>query len=181
MENGLLTGAVYLDLKKAFDSVDSETLLYKLHCLGIKDTEHQWFNNYLSDRHQCVVHNSCMSDELCIKCGVPQGSILGPTLFVLFVNDFPSVIRHSKVVLYADDTVLLYASDSINDIQQHLVSDLTAASTWFKQNKLHLNIAKCKWTLFGSERRRKSSELPGITIDNNVIEHVSSYNTLVSI
>ena len=80
MDNGFLTGAVYLDLKKAFDSVDSETLLFKLKCLGVKSSEHTWFRNYIMDRSQWVQHSSVHSEKLPISCGVPQGSILGPML-----------------------------------------------------------------------------------------------------
>jgi hypothetical protein len=178
MDQGLLTGAVYLDLKKAFDTVDFETLLYKLHCLGVKDTEHLWFQNYLQERSQCVVHDTSPSEELNVSCGVPQGSILGPILFVLFMNDFPSVIRHSKVALYADDTVLLFASSSVHEIQNCLMDDLSAASTWFYNNKLHLNVSKCKWTLFGTEKRLKNCEIPEIKIDSDTLEHLPSYKYL---
>ena len=178
MDRGLLTGAVYLDLKKAFDTVDFQTLLFKLRCLGITDVEYTWFENYLYDRRQCVSHNSSRSDELGVSCGVPQGSILGPILFVIFVNDFPSAIQYSKVVLYADDTVLMFASTSIQEIQDCLSSDLQFASGWFRQNKLHLNVSKCKWTLFGTEKRLKTCEVPDIKIDSNSLEHVSTYKYL---
>ena len=153
MDEGLYTGAVYLDLKKAFDSVDIDTLLFKLDCLGIRNTEYLWFANYLTNRNQCVIHNGKLSEEQLITSGVPQGSILGPVLFVLFVNDFPSVARHSKVVLYADDTVLLFSSTSCDEIQSCLNEDLTSASKWFQANKLLLNVSKCKWMLFGSQKR----------------------------
>jgi 1-acyl-sn-glycerol-3-phosphate acyltransferase len=118
MDNGLFTGAVYLDLKKAFDTVDCETLLYKLRCLGISGTEHMWFANCLQERKQCV------------RC---ECSILDPILFDIFnnefINDFPQVVQHAKVTLYADDTILLYSSNSVHDIQNCLISDLKLAAT----------------------------------------------------
>ena len=178
MDNGLFTGAVYLDLKKAFDTVDFETLLYKLQCIGVRGTEHTWFANYLYERNQCVLYDSALSEALSVTCGVPQGSILGPLLLILFVKDFPSVVKHSKVVLYADDTVLLYSSSAIDDIQKCLISDLNLASKWFSNNKLHLNTTKCKWTLFGSEKRLKDCTIPQVKIDNAEIEHVESYKYL---
>ena len=178
MDQGLYTGAVYLDLKKAFDSVDIDTLLFKFDCLGIRNTEHLWFQNYLTNRSQCVIHNGSLSQEKLITSGVPQGSILGPVLFVLFVNDFPSVARHSKVVLYADDTVLLFSSTSSTEIQSCLNEDLISASKWFQANKLLLNISKCKWMLFGSQKRLKKCALPEISINNSPLEHVSTYKYL---
>ena len=178
MDKGLKTGAVYLDLKKAFDSVDSETLLFKLQCLGIKDIEQTWFKNYVNNRQQCVAHNANNSDDLFVNCGVPQGSILGPTLFVLFINDLSTVVQTAKIVLYADDTVLLYAAESVEEIQHHLKTDLTAASDWFKNNKLHLNIAKCKWTLFGTKNKLQKTPVCDITIDGSALEHVDSYKYL---
>ena len=110
MDNGLYTGAVYLDLKKAFDTVNSDTLLFKLKCLGIENNELRWFQNYITDRNQCVQHATATSEYLPITCGVPQGSILGPLLFTIYVNDLPHVIKHCKIALYADDTILMFAS-----------------------------------------------------------------------
>ena len=100
MDNGKLTGAVFLDLKKAFDTVDHQVLLSKLAKLGILNTELTWFTNYLSNRYQCTVVNNAHSEYKCIPVGVPQGSILGPLLFICFINDLPNVISESKIILY---------------------------------------------------------------------------------
>ena len=116
MDKGNLTGAVYIDLKKAFDCVDSETLLFKLECLGIKGNELEWFKNYLNNRQQCVQYGVKLSEKQHIAYGVPQGSILGPVLFILYVNDIISSVNSSKILLYADDTVLLFSGKSVNDI-----------------------------------------------------------------
>ena len=116
MDKGNLTGAVYIDLKKAFDCVDSETLLFKLECLGIKGNELEWFKNYLNNRRQCVQYEVKLSEKQHIAYGVPQGSILGPILFILYVNDIISSVNSSKILLYADDTVLLFSGKSVNDI-----------------------------------------------------------------
>jgi hypothetical protein len=178
MDAGNLTGAVYLDLKKAFDSVDSETLLFKLKCLGIHNREFEWFQNYINNRTQCVQQSSTLSDKLPISCGVPQGSILGPILFTVYVNDLVHSVHCSKIVLYADDTVLLFSAKTIDDITSSLADDLTRVSAWFTSNKLHLNVKKCKWTLFGSEKRLKKISLPEMTILDEQVEHVDDYKYL---
>ena len=175
MDNGNLTGAVYLDLKKAFDTVDLESLLFKLQCLGIGGDELKWFNNYINDRRQCVQHATSVSEKLPISCGVPQGSILGPTLFTLFLNDIVTSVSHAKIVLYADDTILLFSAKTTCDIKSILNGDLKNVSAWFQRNKLHLNTKKCKWTLFGSEKRLSKISLPEICIGEENMEHVTNY------
>ena len=103
IDNGLMTGAVFLDFKKAFDSVDHSLLLDKLYNLGILDREHEWFANYLDGRKQIVDYQGILSAANSVEVGVPQGSILGPLLFVLHVNDLPNAICHCSVLMYADD------------------------------------------------------------------------------
>ena len=179
MDKGNLTGAVFIDLKKAFDTVDIETLLFKLQCLGINNTfKLLWFRNYLKSRNQCVQHKTELSEKLTISCGVPQGSILGPILFTVYINDIVQSVTTSKISLYADDTVLLYSAKSINDITTSLTDELVHLAQWFRANKLHLNISKCKWTIFGSKRRLRRISPPEICIENDKIDHVSSYKYL---
>ena len=98
-----LTGAVFIDLSKAFDTVDHSKLLSKLCVYGITDTELLWFTNYLADRRQLVQYRNVSSDYSVISSEVPQGSILGPLLFVIFVNDLPSIVSRCSVLMYADD------------------------------------------------------------------------------
>ncbi len=109
MDKVLLTRAVQMDPKKAFDTVDHATLLNKLNQLGIQGSEQCWFSSYLSDREQCVRHGCNNSDYHPVSYGMTQGSILGPSLFTLYVNDKPLHVKQCYITLYADDTLLLFA------------------------------------------------------------------------
>ena len=106
MDNGLVTGSVFIDLAKAFDTVDHDILISKLKYYGVCDESLPWFKNYFSGRKQVVCIDSQTSDEFDIRSGVPQGSILGPLLFIAYINDLPRCVKHCSVNMYADDTVL---------------------------------------------------------------------------
>ena len=136
-QTGNLTGAIFLDLKKAFDTVGPKILLQKLFATGIQETKFCWFKDYFDNRTHQERINEATSSALPINCGVPQGSILGPLLFNLYINDLPSVVRHSKVVLCADDTAFFVSGKCMQDIQTKLVAFLDAVSQWLNANFLH--------------------------------------------
>ena len=106
IDNGQIVYAIFLDLKRAFDTVDTLILLGKLRVIGCSDSALRWFESYLSDRSQNVMFNNASSETRFTSVGVPQGSILGPLLFLIAINDLPSVVRHSNLTMYADDTTL---------------------------------------------------------------------------
>ena len=107
---------IFIDLKKAFDTVDNKILFDKMHHYGIDGLKHQWSSSYLHNRRQCCKGNGVTFDTAEINIGEPQGSCLGPLLFLLYINDLPFVLRKAHATMYADDTAISYSSDKIEEI-----------------------------------------------------------------
>ena len=124
MANGCLTGAVFLDPTKAFDTVNHTILLQKLSSLGVDDASRAWFFSFLTNRKQVTSCNDVCSEVAPVSIGVAQGSILGPLLFIIYMNDIPDVLKFCHVTLYTDDTVLYLASKSAEDLQRKINADL---------------------------------------------------------
>lgn len=149
-DGGQLTGAIFIDLSKAFDMVDHYLLLDKLYSIGLNQNALLWFNAYLHNRRQCVVFQGFQSDYLIVEKGVPQGSTLGPLLFSIFINDLPSICSNCLAHLYADDTVIYTSNSDIIQIQNSLQSDFNLVQKWLYNNKLVLNKKKSCSMLFGT-------------------------------
>ena len=132
INEGELTIATYIDLKKAFDTVNHKILLQKL---GIQNNNLKWLRNYLSNRSQSTLANGKLSTSNRITCGVPQGSVLGPLLFV-YVNDLSSILSNLGHYLYADDTVSYRSGSDLQDTTNLLQTDLNSFGSWCKSNKL---------------------------------------------
>jgi hypothetical protein len=173
-----MTGVIFLDLKKAFDTVDHALLLQKLHSYGIHDSALMWFRAYLTDRSQVVQLNSSTSDSMNISCGVPQGSILGPLFFTLYINDLPAASRKAQVIMYADDTAIVYSSASVPDIENVLSGELARVKAWLDLNKLTLNTTKTKTMLFGSPQKLKQVQHLELRVADDLIEQVSEFKYL---
>ena len=178
MERGKMCGAVFLDLSKAFDTVDHKILLSKLESIGVSPDALRWFKSYLSNRAQRTSCGNELSDALPITCGVPQGSILGPLLFIIYVNDLPSVPKHCNISLYADDTVLYCFSSSISDLRESLNMDLIRIASWLNDNKLSLNLDKSRCMLIGSSRNLKKSAYLSVAVYNKVISSTDTFKYL---
>ena len=144
MDDGETSGVLFLDLKNSFDTVDHYLLLRKLRGIGLKEVSVSWFASYLGNRYQTTKYESSVSERLPISCGVPQGSILGKLLFIIFVNDFPNVFQEAHVNLYADDTAITVRARTADELQRKLKSQVESAANWLRANKLTLNIRKMK-------------------------------------
>ena len=152
VDRGNQVDAVYLDFSKAFDSVNHSLLLHKLSHYGIVGPLHTWFKSYLTDRYQRVVINGNTSSWAHVTSGVPQGSILGPTLFIMFINDIVSHVKYANISLYADDSKIFHSISSTSDCHQ-LQSDLCNIVKWCRTWKLNLNIGKCQIISFSTKFR----------------------------
>ena len=146
--NNMSTGAIFIDLTKAFDMVDHYMLLDKLHAIGLSKQSLLWFNSYLHSRRQRVSFQGYLSESLIMEKGVPQGSSLGPLLFSIFINDLPQICSDCLIHLYADDTVIYASNASISRIQSTLQSNFNAIQLWFHSNHLLLNKKKSYSMLF---------------------------------
>ena len=159
MDQRRLTGAVFVDFRKAFHTLDHEKLLSKLQALGIHGIELNWFTDYLSDRVQSVHYKNVSSDPIPIVSGVSQGSILGPLLFVLFVNELPSVVSPCNVMMYADDTVMIFSSNNVKEIEDVLNQ-------------------KSEFIIFGTSARLLSTQNLDVKIGDSLIKCISSFKYL---
>lgn len=139
-DKGKITGAIFIDLSKAFDTLGHATLLAKLKQYGVSNVTLQWFESYLFDRKQIVGFDDELSDPYPVLCGVPQGSILGPLLFLILFNDFPDILKKADVVEFADDTVIYVSSNKISQIEEMLNNDLKNISSYFRENELVINL-----------------------------------------
>ena len=128
--------------------VDHDVLLRKLDHYGIRGTAKDWFNSYLTNRVKFVSINGFNSTEEVMKFGVPQGSVLGPLLFLIYINDLHISLKYSKTRLFADDTNLLIKSKSLKQLQKHLNLDLRSLKKWLKANKIRLNASKTELLIF---------------------------------
>jgi endonuclease/exonuclease/phosphatase (EEP) superfamily protein YafD len=181
LDNGLLPLTLFLDLSKAFDTLDHNILLQKLEYYGISGTENCWFKSYLTNRQQFCVFDNVTSDLLSLDTGVPQGSILGPLLFLIYVNDINYASDFFDMILYADDTTLitpLFASD-ISSITPNLNNELSKIYDWLCLNRLSLNVKKTKYMLFHyPQRNLVDSDYPSLVLAGTPIDHVTEFDFL---
>ena len=174
------TGVLFVDLKKAFDTIDHEITLRKLANYGVDPNALRFFASYLCDRSQKCSVNGALSSASKLTCGVPQGSILGPLLFLIYINDLPNCLNISCAKMFADDTNITVPGCTFAELEQATNSELINLYSWLKANKLSLNIAKTEFMVIGSRQKflaENCSEL-NIQLDNQPISRVEHAKSL---
>lgn len=169
---------IFLDIRKAFDTVNHDILLRKLQCYGFRGITLDFFRSYLSNRQQKVEISGVTSDVGAISSGVPQGSVLGPLLFSLYVNDLPDTLNVFSAVMYADDTVLLAAHHSPDELFKAANSEMDNVNNWFRSNGLQLNSSKTKFMVFQSPRTNRIEDTYAISLDGKCLDRVSTIKYL---
>ena len=178
MDAGLINGVLFLDLKKAFDTINHTILLSKLECYGIRGLSLQWFESYLNNRKQICKVNNSLSTFQNVSCGIPQGSNLGPLLFLIYINDLPNSLEITEPAMFTDDTSLTATGETPAEIQNKLRREIQNVSSWLSANYLTLNEEKTEYMLIGSTKRLKQIKNdPIIKIKDHVIRRV--YNKKV--
>ena len=164
---------MFLDLKKALGTVDHNILIKKLELYGIRGTELLWFTSYLNERTQVCKLGKTLSSKTYIKTGVPQGSNLGPLLFLVYINDLPNCLSNSTPALFADDTNVTVTGTSIQDIEAKLNGELNNLHCWI------FNASKLEYMIIGSRKRLLRLDTdPHVFINNQIIDRVDNTKTL---
>ena len=176
LDDEMMTVSVFLDLSKAFDTVNHGILLGKLEHYGIRGDALRWFNNYLSGRKHAVKIKDSLSDTKDVTLSVPQGSVLGPVLFNLYINDITNCSNLVNFNLYADDTVISFSHKNIEFLENRVNSELKHVTSWLQTNKLTLNINKTNYVLFS----RKNGPINNfkVEIDNKTINRLQKVEFL---
>ena len=189
LDSGKLPISIFLDLSKAFDTLDHSILLHKLKYYGVDTVPLNWFKSYFEDRFQFVDYDGTKSNITSITTGVPQGSILGPLLFIIYINDIHEATDNFKAISYADDTnltsPLCYFSPSltlnnisIQQISDNINTELNDIFVWLCVNKLALNVKKTKYMLFHYRQRDIGNLIPSLKINDEPVERVTEFDFL---
>ena len=174
IESKLHTLGVFVDLSKAFDTIDHNILLDKLYHFGVRGNTHKWFCSYLNNRSQYTSVEGVRSNHASIGRGVPQGSILGPLLFNLYINDIVDSLKPSKLILFADDTTILLQETNFNNLILNMNLVLNKLHQWCTANRLKINYSKTSSILFGPKITTNILHY-SLKINDNTIDRVDSF------
>ena len=174
--NDFLVG-LFIDLSRAFDTVSHDILLQKLSLYGIRGIALQWMKSYLTERYQFVHYESKSSSKSNTEIGVPQGSILGPLLFLIYVNDIQNISNKLSLIQFADDTSIYVTGNSLPELLSDLENEMELLTDWLKNNKLFLNVSKTKYMIMTSPRKPIDTNLK-LHIDGQLVEKVSEIKFL---
>ena len=168
LDQGKYVAGLFLDLKKAFDVIDYDILLVKLKHYGVRDLNLRWFESYLSERYQFTVVNGEQSEMKPVTHGIPQGSILGTLLFLIYVNDITNASDVLKLVLFADDTNAFHSDFDKNNLVRTLNTELSKINEWINVNLLTVNLTKTHFLIFS---KRNVIQFEGnVMLNNNIVE-----------
>ena len=171
--------SLFLDLKKAFDTVDHQIMVKKLNAIGVRGIAGDWFASCLSNRKQYCSLGDQKSSESFVTCGIPQGSCLGPLLFIIYLNDFEDCLVHSKAGMYADDTHVTLTSDSLAELFESAREEMMNISEWMRINKLSINPQKTEYMIIGHPRRtNKILSHEPLMLNGAEIKHVKETKSL---
>lgn len=178
LEEGKQIGVVFLDFKRAFETINRQLLLLKMEMYGFGHDILAWFREYLSDRTQVTKYGN-ISNSKNIKHGVPQGTVLGPTLFILYINDMVKIIKTCNIQLFADDTLIYVTGDTVQNIIDSINEDLNNLLEWLNNNSLELNLNKTKTMIIQNKYNKKiPSTNTDLIVNNTVIERVKKFKYL---
>ena len=173
IDKGNVNAVIFFYLKKAFDIVDHSILLSKLKAYDVGSNSANWWKSYLNNRTRKCSVNGSVSDSQPLTCGIPQGTILGLLLFILYINDLPNCLVNSHPRIYAGDTHLTFANNDVAYLEENMNDDLTKITEWLSANKITLNKFKTEFMLIVSRGRLNTfNGLPSFTIDGNSIKQV---------
>ena len=179
MDKKQLNLAIFLDLKREFDTVDHKILIKKLNALGMRGNSGSWFTSFLSNRKQFCTVNGQQSGARLVTCGIPQGSCLGPLMFIIYLNDFEKCLEFSKASMYADDTHVTLTSSNIDVLLTNAHQELRNISEWMRINKLSANPEKTEYMIIGHPRRTNKVEiLQPLHLNDSEIKRVTKTKSL---
>ena len=173
MDKGMYSCGIFIDLKKAFDTVNHTLLLKKLYHYGVRGIVNDWFSSYLDGRSQVTQIGEYTSEKVINPCGVPQGSVLGPLLFLVYINDIQNSSDLLGLFLFADDTTLLYSHKSLQTLEKVVNSELKKVCEWLTVNRLSLNIQKSNFVISHPPQKKIDREIAINVYDNNTGQYLS--------